>query len=135
MAFTHGSNAVLVVNSGALTTFMNDVSFNRTADTAETSTFGVTSKTYIPGLKDGTLSVSGLYDKTTTTGPVFILEAIYLANAAVTCVWNPAGTTTGNYAYTFSAILTSLDISSGIGDAVQVSAEFQATGTITPSVL
>lgn len=135
MAFTHGSNATLTVNSVALTGFFNDLSFDRSVDTAETTVFGNTAKTYIPGLSDATLSASGLYDKTATTGVVFALEAILAGNAAVTAVVRPAGATTGNYSYTGSVILTSYSLASTVGDAVQVSAEFQASGTWTIAVL
>lgn len=132
MAFVHGSGATLTVNSGALTSFSNDASLSRTADTAETTVFGVTSKTYVPGLKDATFSGSGFYDKTTTTGPIYILEAIYTANAAVTCQYRPA-VGSGEYSYAFSGILTSYNITGSTDGVVAFDFEFQVTGAVTSS--
>ncbi len=135
MAFTHGTNATLTINSVVLAGFFNDLSFERTVDTAETTVFGNAAKNYIPGLTDATLSVSGFYDKTATTGVVYALEAILSGGVAVTAVVRPAGASTGNYAYTVSVILTGYTLASTVGDAVTVSADFQCTGAVTPAVL
>ena len=86
MAFVHGVNAVVTINSVVLTGFFNDLSFERTRDTAETTVFGNGSKTYIPGLTDATVSLSGLYDKTATTGVIYALEAIWSGGVSVTAV-------------------------------------------------
>lgn len=135
MAFSHGKGATLLINAGAMTGFLNDVSFGRSVDTAETSVFGLTAKTFLPGLVDGSLSGSGGYDPTTTTGPIFILEAVLSGGVAVTCVYRPAGASSGNYSYSFSAILTSYEITSSISDWVAISFEMQITGAVTPSVI
>lgn len=137
MAFTHGINALVTINSVVLGGFFNDLSFERTVDTAETTTFGATgnAKTYIPGLTDATLSLSGLYDKTATTGVISALEAILAGGAAVAAIVRPAGSVSGNYSYACNVILTSFPISSTVGDAVQVSADFQVTGPVTPTVI
>jgi hypothetical protein len=64
MAFRHGKNTKVVVNATDLSSYFNDVTVNNTVETAETTTFGVSggSKTYVTGLNDGTVSVSGLFD-------------------------------------------------------------------------
>lgn len=135
MAFKHGSAAVLTINSGAMTGYTNDTTLDRSTDTAETTVLGVTSKTYIPGLNDGTFSGSGFYDPTASTGPVAIMEAVYAGAAAVTCVYKPGGTASGQYSYTFSAILTQWTIAASLDGAVPVSWSMQITGAVTPAVL
>ena len=65
MAFTHGKDSVFKLDnsSGSLTdisTYVNNVDFPETADVSETTTFGADNKTYIAGLKDATISLSGL---------------------------------------------------------------------------
>jgi hypothetical protein len=67
--FRHGKSTVFKVDNsgGSLTDISNtltDVSFPRSVDTAETSAFGDSAKTYIVGLSDATVSVSGNYDAT-----------------------------------------------------------------------
>ena len=61
MAFKHGKNTVFKVdNSGGsltdISSYLNSVSFPRTIETAETSSFGNSAKTYIVGLSDSTFA-------------------------------------------------------------------------------
>jgi hypothetical protein len=135
VAFKHASAATLTINSGAMTAFLNDVSFPREVDTVETTVFGLTAKTFIPGLVSGTLSGSGGYDPTASTGPVAIMEAVLAGNAAVTCAYRPGGSASGQYNYAFSAILTSWEVASAVADWVTISFEMQITGVITPTVI
>ena len=67
--FRHGKSTVFKVdnNAGSLTDISNtltDVSFPQSVDTAETSAFGSSAKSYIVGLTDSTLSISGNFDAT-----------------------------------------------------------------------
>ena len=64
MAFVHGSNSVVYVNSSDFSSYFNNVDVNRTADVSETTTFGKDDKTYVAGEKDGTVSLTGLWDAT-----------------------------------------------------------------------
>lgn len=135
MAAVHGKSATLTINSGAMTGFTNDSTLSRSVDTSEVTVFGLSAKTYVPGLADGTFSGSGFYDKTATTGSIAIMEAVYAGGAAVTCQYRPAGGGSGEYSYAFSAILTQWDISSAIGDAVGISFDMQITGAVTPTTI
>ena len=70
MAFTHGKDSVFKLDnaSGSLTdisSYVNNVDFPESADVSETTTLGsAETKTYIAGLKDATISLSGLWDAT-----------------------------------------------------------------------
>ncbi len=130
MASVHGKGSTLVINSGAMTAYINDVAFPRTTDTSETTVLGLTDKTYVPGLNDGTLTGAGFYDSTASTGPVAILEAVYAGNAAVTVTWRPA-VGSGHYSYAFSAILTDYELGANTTDAVALSFALQKTGAVT----
>lgn len=74
MAKSHGRSAEIYVNGFDVSTYLNSVTLTGAADSAETSTFGGTSKSYIPGLLDGTLSLGGFYDGV-TDGIIDILNA------------------------------------------------------------
>lgn len=132
MAFSHGKGGSLVLNSGAMTAYISEVNLARSRDTSETSTLGTTAKTYVPGLVDGTQSGTGFYDKTASTGPVAILEAIWAGGVAVTCQYRPA-VGPGEYNYAYSAILTEYEITNSLGDAVGISFSLQVTGAVTVS--
>lgn len=130
MPFSHGKGGTLTLNSGALTAYINEVTLSRTFDTAETTVLGVTAKTYVVGLADATISGSGFYDPTASTGPIAILEAIFSGAAAVTFQYRPA-VGSGHYNYAGSAILTELELSNGLGDAAGVTFSLQVTGAVT----
>ncbi len=60
--FSHGKDAVVLLDNTNLSTTLSDVSVSLTSDVAETSTFSTSSKTYIAGLKDGTATASGYFE-------------------------------------------------------------------------
>lgn len=64
MAFKHGKDTVVFVNNTDFSSYFNNVDTTQTADVAESTTFGKSSKTYISGNKDGTLTIGGFFDAT-----------------------------------------------------------------------
>lgn len=134
MAFVHGKSAVFKLDDSGgtlrdLSAYLNDVSFPRDVETAETTTFGVSgsAKTYIVGLSDATISISGLFDATADG----YLAGVVGASATLSFEYGPAGSTGGNVKYTGECLLTSYEVSASVGDSVQASADFQVTGAIT----
>lgn len=130
MAFVHGKTAFFQIdNSGGslqdISAYCDNVDFPLTADTAEVTTFGDSSKEYIAGLKDATISISGSWDATADA----ILAGI--VGVAGTFEYGPAGNTGGNVKFTGEAICTSYNVSAPVGDKVSFSAEFQCTGAVT----
>lgn len=131
----HGSTGVFKIqDSGGtlrdISAFVTEDSLERTADTAETTTFGKLSKTYIPGLKDGSISIGGNYDATALTG-IIVLEGIL--GMERNFEYYPAGVGAGERKYTGAAILTTFNTSSPVDDKVAVSGELQITGDVTPA--
>ena len=132
MAFTHGKDSVFKLDnaSGSLTdisSFVNNVDFPESADVSETTTLGADNKTYIAGLKDATISLSGLWDATADA----IFGAVVGQSATLSYEYSPEGTASGKIKYTGEAILTSYAISSPVGDAVGYSADLQVSGAVT----
>ena len=130
--FRHGKSTVFKVdnNAGSLTDISNtltDVSFPQSVDTAETSAFGSSAKSYIVGLTDSTLSISGNFDATVDAH----LAAIVGKADSVSFEYGPEGSTATYVKYTGEALLTSYEKSGAIGDVVTYSAEFQVTGAVT----
>jgi hypothetical protein len=132
MAFVHGKSSVFKLdNSGGsltdISTYVNSVDFPETADVAETTTLGSSSKSYIVGLKDATLSISGLWDATIDG----ILGAVVGQTASLSFEYSPEGTTSGKVKYTGECIVTSYSQSSPVGDVVGFSADMQVSGNVT----
>lgn len=129
--FVHGksTNFTLDDTSGVVRNIsdtVTSVDFPDTIDLAETTAFGSSAKSYIVGLTDATLSISGIWDATVDG---------YLSGGAEPAsrsfVFGPAGSTAGNVKYTGEAIVTSYSISNPVGDVVTYSLDLQVTGPVT----
>lgn len=134
MAFVHGKSAVFKLDDSGgtlrdLSAYLDDLSFPRDIETAETTTFGVagSAKTYIVGLSDATISISGKFDATADG----YLAGVVGQSATLSFEYGPAGSTGGNVKYTGECIMTSYEVSASVGDVVTASADFQVTGQIT----
>ena len=131
MAFVHGKSTDFSIDdtSGTprnISAYVNSVDFPDNVETAETTAFGSTAKSYIVGLTDATISVSGLWDAT--------LDG-YISGGAEPAsrsfIFGPAGSTVSNIKYTGEAIVTSYSISNPVGDVVTFSLDLQVTGAVT----
>lgn len=138
MAFTHGSKALFKVGSSATPTVVQDVSTygnsvgaHLSRDTAETTTFGKTSKTYIPGLKDATIPFDGPFDPTCDG----IFWDLYNTGAIVNFEYYPSGTGTGNIKFSGTCLITAYEVSSGVSSENTAHGEFQVSGDVTRTVL
>ena len=128
--FVHGKSTDFALDdtggsSRSLANTLTDVSFPQTIDTAETTAFGSSNKSYIVGLKDTTISISGLWDATIDG---------YLSGtepASRSFIYGPAGSTGGNVKYTGEAIMTNYSVSNPVGDVVTYSVDLQVTGAVT----
>lgn len=132
MSFRHGKFAEVTVNSVALSTFCDSVDLNIAIDTSDTTTFTATWKTAVVGVPGATLTLSGDYDPTASTGPAVTFEALVGADpfAVVLYPGGPA-TSPAQRKRTFNAILTSYGEQSSVSDKVTFSANLLVTGAIT----
>ena len=128
--FAHGKSTDFAIDdtggsSRNISDTLTDVSFPQTIDTAETTAFGSSNKSYILGLKDTTISVSGIWDAT-VDGYISGTEP-----ASRSFIYGPAGSTGGNVKYTGEAIMTNYAVSNPVGDVVTFSMDLQVTGAVT----
>ena len=128
--FVHGKSTHFSLDdtggtSRDISDVLNSVDFPEIIETAETTAFGATSKSYIVGLRDATISVSGIWDST-VDGYIIGTEP-----ATRTFIFGPAGSTGGFVKYTGECILTNYSVSSPVGDVVTFSLDLQCTGGVT----
>lgn len=126
MAFGHGKSARLYGNGYNLSGFIKEVSFTATADVAESSVLGLTSKTYEPGLKDATMSISGYIDLAAAAIDEILAAALGAAAKSVFS-YMPQADTLGLPAYGFSADETSYNPDTPVDDMGNLSADFQSS--------
>lgn len=134
MGFIHGKNTGVLVGGGNLSAFFNEASASQDVETAETTTFGSSAKSYIVGLKDGTMSVSGMFDGADASVDDQIAGALGAEAASVATI-APEGLTVGKASYSCAARKTSYEISSPVGDVVSTSLSIQADGGIDRGLL
>lgn len=128
--FTHGKNAAFKIDDSGgtlrdISNVLTDVAVSRTADVAEVSAFSNSSKAYVAGLKDATITISGSFDATVDG----YLSGILGVEGSFE--FYPIGTTGGNPKASGEAICTSYDRTPDVGGAVSFSAAFQVSGDVT----
>ena len=67
MAFLHGKGSAVYLGGIDLSPYLNSAALSASCETADTSTFGSTWTSAIPGLQSATLSTGGFYDPGQTT--------------------------------------------------------------------
>lgn len=120
MAFRHGKNAALTLNTKDLAAFLTNLDLSIDIDEADTTTFGATWKTALPGIPGGKLEVVGNYDPTATTGPGAVFWSCIAGAVPVTALIYPGGTASGQALWTVTsgALVTSYSESSPVGGVV-----------------
>lgn len=130
--FKHGKNAQFELAGTNLSTTLNEISLPREIETAETTAFGDQDKTYIVGLSDATVSLSGMFDATTNTAINAVISNLKSGSiASASFTYGPSGSAASSPKFTGLALVTSYEISSPVGDMITYSLELQCTGAVT----
>ena len=116
-----------------LSDFVTDYSLDMQKDTGETTGKGSDAKTFAAGHYGSTISVSGRWDDTLTTGPHVVMMGLIQSDSAVDFRLGFGGDTTGRQILTGQAIVTAYTPSSPLAGIVDFSATLQCTGVITPA--
>ena len=129
--FVHGKSVDFELDdtggtSRSISDTLNSVDFPETTETADTTAFGASSRSFIVGLETATISISGLWDATVDG---------YLKGgtepASRSFIYGPAGSTGGNVKYTGECILTNYSIGTPVADVDTYSCDLQVTGAVT----
>lgn len=136
MAFIHGKDAAIIHGTTPLTSFLNDGSVSQDVETAETTVFGTAggAKTYITGLRDATVTASGMFDGTASAVDEKLSASIG-SDSLAPVLFAQSGVTVGNRAYILKALTTSYEVSAPVGDVVSVSYDAQADGGADDALL
>lgn len=120
---THGKHARTYINGFDLSAYLNSFGVAQTADTAETSVFSSSDKTYVVGLRDATVSAEGFF-----AGSTFESDYVFDRVLGSTNIWSyyPAGPALSNAGYGIKSIENSYEIMSPIDGVVSVTVEGQA---------
>lgn len=133
--FRHGKNVKVYVDEYDFSSYFNDVSASTTVETAETTSFGSSAKEYIPGLKDGSVSLGGLFEATAGQGTDSYFDTVLGGTTKQKVIVAEEGHALGNRAVMLESDSTSYEVSAAIADVVQASAEFQSSEGIEHGVI
>lgn len=131
MSMTHGKGTAVLFNQYDLSSYCDNADIAGSVEVAETTTYGTTgsAKTYIVGLKDSTLALTGKADFASGASDA-ILVASHGASANDVVTVGLEGTTIGSRCKMGAAIQTGYTITAPVADVVSWSADSQLTGPL-----
>lgn len=124
----HGKGTSVLFNAYDLSAYLNSADQTISVETAETTCFGSSAKSYVVGLRDGTISLGGYFDGSANAVDTAISAALATDSASSVSVIEEGAAIIGNRALVCRAQDTSYQITSAISDAVAISAELQVDG-------
>jgi predicted secreted protein len=120
-SFSLGTNVVAELNS---------VTNAFTGEALDVTVFNASSvKSFISGLKSGTINIAGFYNPTDTNGQVAMFTA-FLAGTLLTTTQKPKVLVNGTNGFTADGIITAYNVDATVAGTVAFSATIQLSGTI-----
>jgi len=135
MAIFNGTDLGVYIGS-TLIAAATDVSLTLNAETIDITTKDSAAfRELLPGLRSGSVSVSGLIDYVDSSNKDFLdLYGAWEARTELTLKFSKATLSTGEASFQGNALLTSLEQSGGTEDTASYSATFELTGVIDETV-
>jgi len=130
MAFKHGKNTVVKVDSTDLSAYTNSSEIEQGVDSHDVTCYGADGHAFAGGLTTGSWKMGGTYDSTASTGPRAKLNAIIQAAALVTVIRQPEGTGSTLPQDSFSCLFTKYVESNPVADMISWTAEGTVSGDV-----
>lgn len=140
MAAIHGKNAYIEFDDASgtlqpLSQYFKQVTAGKSFDTADTSSFGQSAKTFIMGMNDETIDISGHFDIALNTQMTALLAALDAGTLATcTVVVGPAGNATGMLKTSRECIVKAYNWVAQTSSEITATINFQRTGPNSDSV-
>jgi hypothetical protein len=125
------NNASVTINSVDLSSYVTSITLSQSADNLEDTAMGDTSRSYIGGLKSGTVDIEFNADFAASKTEATIFPLVGTSTAVVVKPVDASVSAT-NPSYTFNAIVTEWDTLNGsVGEIATHSISWPITGAIT----
>ena len=125
------SNASITINSVDLSSYVTSVTLSQSADNLEDTAMGDTSRSYIGGLKSGTVDIEFNADFAAAKTEATIFPLVGTSTAVVIKPVDASVSVT-NPSYSFNAVVTEWDTLNGsVGEIATHSISWPITGAIT----
>lgn len=126
--FRHGKLTRVFMNGRDASPYLNSAEVSVGVDTKETSAFGTKDKSYIPGIREQSISVGGMFDGTIGALDEFMSTLHDQDGPYPTTLFYDAGVAVGRVCRLADVRQTSYDRSSPVDDIVSMSGELQVEG-------
>ena len=123
---SHTSAQGVVTIGGNVVAELRSMSLETSAEMIDATTITSAAKVNKAGTVSFTGSIDCFFDETDTNGQITLVEG-----ASVTVVYLFEGNTSGDYSYSFTALVNSVSISASVDGMVEASFSFTGTGAIT----
>jgi hypothetical protein len=134
MATLHGKNSVVLFKQFNLTGYFNSADTSATVETAESTTFGSSAKSYIVGLRDGTISLQGLFDGAADAVDE-VIRGTLASETDPILTFAPKAAAIGDKCQMAAVKSVNYSISSPVADVVSITADFQCSGGLDHGVI
>lgn len=133
---THGQNAHLSIDDAGgtlrdISPYLDSIDPSWSNDIHDDTTFGNTGHTKRGGLTDGSISISGLWDKTTDVGSYTVLRELVGVQVPGDFVYGAEGDATGAPRESGKFVLESYNESAPVADLIRFTATLQVSGAVT----
>jgi len=140
MAFTHGKGSYFAIDDSSpslrdISDSVSNVDFSQEIDNPEVTTFTVNDRVYIAGLVGATLSISGFFDDSATTGADVVLDSLVGLATSSSWEYGPEGNASGDIKYSGECFMNSYGISGSTDGVVEFTADFVITAAVTRAVV
>ncbi|ASR83942.1 major tail protein [Arthrobacter phage Shrooms] len=128
--FFHGKLSGLVYRALDLSPWLQSIDTSRSMSTNETTGFGQSDKTYVPGVAEGSASCSGLWDGTALAADEIINTGFNTPDVDDIVTFHIGSGAVGSQVRMFNAQTSSYSITAAPGDLVSTKVDFTVDGGI-----
>lgn len=124
------SNASVTINSVDLSTYVTSITLSQAADNIEDTSMGDSARTYIPGLKSGTVDIDFNADFASAKTEATVYPLIGTSTTVIVKA-DSGSTSATNPTYTFSAVVTEWpSVSGSVGELATHSVSWPISGAV-----
>jgi hypothetical protein len=131
VTLVHGKGVFVSLDANDLSTFCNTSTPERTSDSHDVTTYGKDAHVFNGGLLNGSGSIGGFYDSSTSSGPRAVIEP--LLGTVVTYIDRPEGTGTGKPSRSVDVLVLKYTETRPVADMITWSADLQFSDDVTIS--
>ena len=125
--FIHGKGTAVYINQFDMSEYLTSADTTFTQETADSTGFGSSSRSFIVGLQSATMGLSGMWSADATSGSDVVLESLLASTTNTTTTVAMQSGTIGNRCIIMQSDEVSYNVSSPVGDIVSLTADFQAS--------